>query len=67
MLSDLTPAVARALDNAQRYAQDDGATEIQPQHLLHALLERDIVPVIPLPGNVALMPSGLMIGILHAA
>jgi thiamine-phosphate pyrophosphorylase len=41
MLSDLTPAVARALDSAQRYAQEDGATEIQPQHLLHALLEEE--------------------------
>src|SRR6516165_441321 len=41
MLSDLTPAVARALESAQRYAQDDGASEIQPQHLLHALLEEE--------------------------
>src|SRR5947199_9943873 len=41
MFSDLTPAVARALDSAQRYAMDEGATEIQPQHLLHALLEEE--------------------------
>lgn len=41
MFSDLTPAVARALDSAQRYAQEDGATELQPQHLLHALLEEE--------------------------
>ena len=41
MHSDLTPAVSRALDSAQRYAQDDGASEIQPQHLLHALLEEE--------------------------
>src|SRR4051812_8489153 len=39
MHPDLTPAVARALDSARRYAADDGAAEIQPQHLLHALLE----------------------------
>jgi thiamine-phosphate pyrophosphorylase len=39
MFSDVTPAVARALESAQRYAQDDGASEVQPQHLLHALLE----------------------------
>jgi len=41
MLPDLTPAVARALESAQRYAQDEGATEVQPQHLLHALLEEE--------------------------
>jgi thiamine-phosphate pyrophosphorylase len=41
MISDLTPAVARALDSAQRYAQDEGATDVQPQHLLHALLEEE--------------------------
>ena len=41
MLSDLTPAVARALESAQLYAQDEAAIELQPQHLLHALLEEE--------------------------
>jgi thiamine-phosphate pyrophosphorylase len=41
MQPDFTPAVARALESAQQYAQDDGASDVQPQHLLHALLEEE--------------------------
>lgn len=39
MLSNLTPAAARALESAQRRARHEGTTEVQPPHLLHALLE----------------------------
>ena len=39
MLPDLTPAVLRALQSAERWACSLGATEVEPAHLLYGLLE----------------------------
>lgn len=41
MLPELTPAVARALELAQRLALDRGAGEVLPIYLLHALLAEE--------------------------
>lgn len=41
MLPELTPAVARTLDTAQRYASVQGVSEVMPVHLLHALLAEE--------------------------
>src|SRR5579871_4820057 len=41
MLPELTPAVARALEWAQRHAHALGVTEILPLYLLHALLAEE--------------------------
>lgn len=41
MLPELTPAVARALELAQRYALALGAGEVLPLYLLHALLAEE--------------------------
>jgi thiamine-phosphate pyrophosphorylase len=41
MLPELTPAVARALDLAQRHASALGAREVMPLYLLHALLAEE--------------------------
>jgi thiamine-phosphate pyrophosphorylase len=41
MLPEMTPAVSRAVDAAQRYAQGRQAAAVEPVDLLHALLEED--------------------------
>lgn len=41
MLPELTPAVARALEWAQRRAGHSGVTEVPPLYLLHALLAEE--------------------------
>src|SRR5262249_55826388 len=41
MLPNLTPAVAHALEAAQEYAHRVGAAEVEPLHLLHALLREE--------------------------
>jgi thiamine-phosphate pyrophosphorylase len=41
MLPDMTPAVARALEAAQRWASGLGAHDVQPAHLLCGLLEEE--------------------------
>jgi thiamine-phosphate pyrophosphorylase len=41
MLPELTPAVARALEWAQRYAEHLGMAEVLPLYLLHALLAEE--------------------------
>jgi thiamine-phosphate pyrophosphorylase len=41
MLPELTPAVARALEAAQRWARHLNARELQPEHVLHGLLEEE--------------------------
>jgi thiamine-phosphate pyrophosphorylase len=41
MLPELTPAVARALELAQRHAHALGETEVLPRYLLHALLAEE--------------------------
>jgi thiamine-phosphate pyrophosphorylase len=38
---DMTPAVARALELAQQWAQNEQAAELLPAHLLQALLEEE--------------------------
>jgi thiamine-phosphate pyrophosphorylase len=41
MLPELTPAVARALQCAQRDARRHGSPDVRPEHLLHGLLEEE--------------------------
>ncbi len=41
MLPEMTPAVARALESAERHARHAGSPEVLPLHLLHGLLEED--------------------------
>src|SRR5262249_2470769 len=41
MLSNLTPAAARALESAQRWAHCHGSAAVQPVHLLLGLLEEE--------------------------
>ncbi|HTU20219.1 MAG TPA: thiamine phosphate synthase [Gemmataceae bacterium] len=41
MLPELTPAVARVLETAQRHASLLGSSEVLPIHLLHALLAEE--------------------------
>ncbi len=41
MLSNITPAVARALEAAQSWACHQGGGELQPRHLLLGLLQED--------------------------
>jgi thiamine-phosphate pyrophosphorylase len=41
MFPEMTPAVSRAVEAAQRYARARNATAVQPVDLLHALLEED--------------------------
>src|SRR2546429_10006456 len=41
MRFELTPAVARAFQAAQVWARRQGALVVQPEHLLHGLLEEE--------------------------
>lgn len=41
MLPEMTPAVTRALESAERHARHAGSPEVLPLHLLHGLLEED--------------------------
>jgi thiamine-phosphate pyrophosphorylase len=41
MLPDMTPAVERALEAAQRWARRLGAADVQPLHLLQGLLDEE--------------------------
>jgi thiamine-phosphate pyrophosphorylase len=41
MLPELTPAAARALEGAQRWARCGGGNEVQPPHVLAALLQEE--------------------------
>jgi thiamine-phosphate pyrophosphorylase len=41
MFANHTPAVARALQAAQRWARAQGAAEVHPEHLLYGLLEEE--------------------------
>lgn len=41
MLSDVTPAVDRALQAAQTWARRLGALAVEPEHLLHGLLDEE--------------------------
>src|SRR5437868_2985327 len=41
MFAEMTPAVERALEAAQRHARHAGSPEVLPLHLLHGLLEED--------------------------
>jgi thiamine-phosphate pyrophosphorylase len=41
MSCNLTPAGIRAVEGAKRWANREGAAEVQPEHLLFALLEED--------------------------
>src|SRR5262249_29647201 len=58
MHPDLTPAVARAVEAAQRYARARGAAAVQPLDLLHGLLEEE-------EGGAAVLAIGA--GLDHAA
>jgi thiamine-phosphate pyrophosphorylase len=58
MLPDLTPAVSRALEAAQRHAHARGGASVQPLDLLHGLLEEE-------EGRAALLVIGA--GLDHAA
>jgi thiamine-phosphate pyrophosphorylase len=58
MLPDMTPAVARALEAAQRHARARGAATVQPLDVLHGLLEEG-------EGRAALLAVGA--GLDHAA
>jgi thiamine-phosphate pyrophosphorylase len=58
VLPDLTPAVARALEAAQRHARVRGGADVQPLDLLHGLLEEE-------EGRAAVLAIGA--GLDHAA
>ncbi len=58
MLPDLTPAVTRALEAAQRHARARGGDRVQPLDLLHGLLEEE-------EGRAAILAIGA--GLDHAA
>jgi thiamine-phosphate pyrophosphorylase len=58
MLPELTPAVARALEAAQRHARARGGDSVQPLDLLHGLLEEE-------EGRAAVLAVGA--GLDHAA
>lgn len=56
MLPDMTPAVERALEAAQRWARRLGSTDVQPLHLLQGLLDEEEGRVAALLRNAGLDP-----------
>jgi thiamine-phosphate pyrophosphorylase len=57
MFPDLTPAVVRALEVARQLAGQRGASEVQPIHLLLALLEEEEGRAATLLGRAGLVPG----------
>jgi thiamine-phosphate pyrophosphorylase len=57
MIPDLTPAVGRALEAAQRHARGRGSAAVEPVDLLHALLEEEEGRAAVLLGDAGLDPA----------